>query len=104
MTAAHAANAIIQAAKAGDVSTDTAIDLHTADLSRDELATVLKLIFPFMVTLYAAKAEAAELLDALDANTFDELAASLNIDASGVIAEVDPMRAAWDESSADGLK
>lgn len=104
MNAVSACTAIIAAAKAGDVSAEEAIDLHTADLDRDSLASVLKLLFPFLATLYAAKAKAANLLDTMDANTFAELASSLNIDESAVIADVDPIRSAWDEAADDEPK
>lgn len=58
-----AALSIIRAAKAGDVSAATAVDLHTAGLDRDELASVLRLIFPFLSELYAVNRAGVGLLD-----------------------------------------
>lgn len=46
---------ILACAKRGDVSAATAVDLHCAELDRNQLASVLRLLFPFVVELYSVR-------------------------------------------------
>lgn len=79
-TPISAALELIRAAKAGDVSSAAAVELHTAGLDRDELASVLRLLFPFLAELYASKAAAAGLMRAVDDAEFAALVAQLEGD------------------------
>lgn len=69
---------LIRAAKAGDVSAATAVNLHTADLDRDQLGSVLTLLFPLLAELYDVQRLSKQRMDAKDAAAFVELVAHFN--------------------------
>jgi hypothetical protein len=57
---------ILKAARAGDVSAGTAIGLHTNDLSREQIITALRLLFPLLAEYFETQRATAALLDGLD--------------------------------------
>ena len=78
-----AALGLIRAAKAGDVSSALAVELHTGGLDRDEVQSVLTLVFPFMCELYAAKQASERWMTALDERAFEQIVARLEMGEGG---------------------
>lgn len=73
-----AAVQIIRAAKAGDVSAATAIGLHTVGLDRDQLVSVLTLIFPLLAELYDVQRLSKQRTVAEDSAAFAALVAQFD--------------------------
>jgi hypothetical protein len=56
---------LIRAAQ-NDVGPAVAVDLHTVELNRDQLITVLRLLYPLISEYFETKRATEELMDALD--------------------------------------
>lgn len=97
---------LIRYAKRTDdpVSGPTAVELATTGLDREQLASVLRLLFPFMAELYGIKRLSAEAMDRRDAQTFAELTQMLgNLDGYDPDAyDSDPVGDIWRSASTDG--
>lgn len=76
-TPTGAALDLIQAAKQGDVPAADAIAQHTTDLDRDELESVLRLLFPFLAELYQCKGAGEVFLAARTREAFESMVQTL---------------------------
>ncbi|WP_162951441.1 hypothetical protein [Mycobacterium paragordonae] len=104
-TPISAALELIRYAKHTDdpVSAPTAVALATAGLDREQLTSLLRLLFPFVAELYVIAQLSREAMDRRDAQTFAELTQLLgNLDDYDPEAyDSDPVGDIWRSASTD---